>query len=103
MLAGVIVLAGLTTASGGRPEIAGMSARALGAIVYVGAFASGLDYLLYTFSIARLGPTRTSSVVYWTVSLRVALLALATLGEPITAESLANIALVIAGLLLLTA
>ncbi len=100
-LAGVLVLVVVTTVSGGWSGIAGMSARALGAIVYMGAFASGLGYLLYTFSVARLGPTRTSSVVYCTVPVFVALLALATLGEPITAVALASIALVVAGLRLL--
>ena len=97
-LAGVLVLAVACLDAATFRALAAMSGTTLAAILYMGLAASGLGYLLYTFSVDAIGPTRTSSVVYCTVPVLVAVLALATLGEPVTAVTLVSIAAVVTGL-----
>jgi drug/metabolite transporter (DMT)-like permease len=60
------------------PELLGMampSWPAILGIVYMGVGASGIGYLLFTLSTQRIGPTRSTSIVYSGVPIWVALLA----------------------------
>lgn len=100
-IAGVAILALTTLDADNIQALGAMSAGTFAAIAYMGIFASGLGYLLYTFSVDAIGPTRTASVVYCTVPIFVAVLALATLGDPLTGVTLISIAAVVAGLRLL--
>jgi drug/metabolite transporter (DMT)-like permease len=102
-LTGVLTLGLLTADANTWGELSRMSGATLAAIVYMGALASGVGYLLYSFSVETIGPTRTSAFVYCTVPVLVAFLALLTLGEPVTGVMVASIALVLVGLRLLHA
>jgi len=68
------------------------------ALLYMGIAASGIGYLLYNMSIKQIGPTRTSGVVYSTVPVFTAALALLFFAEPLTVPMLISTALVIVGL-----
>ncbi len=100
-LAGVLVLAVACLDGPTVLSLLAMSGTTLVAIAYMGLAASGLGYLLYTYSVEAIGPTRTSSIVYCTVPILVALLALAMLGEPLTAATVVSIGAVVTGLRLL--
>jgi len=64
-------------------------------------FASGVGYLLYTYSVASLGPTRTSGAVYGLVPIFVAVLAWLFFKEPITLPMVFSMLLVLTGLRLI--
>lgn len=70
------------------------------ALLYMGLVASGIGYLLYNMSIGQIGPTRTSGVVYSTVPVLTATLALFFFAEPFTVPMLVSIVLVAGGLYL---
>lgn len=79
-------------------RIMAMSSTVYWAVLYMGIVASGIGYLLYNLSIRRIGPTKTSSMVYSIVPVTVAMLAAVFFGEPITVVMAASIVLVIVGL-----
>jgi len=98
VLGGVVILALLAPVEQPFTQLAAASVTSVVSIVYMGVFASGVGYLLYTYSVARLGPTRTSGAVYWLVPVFVAVLAWLFFEEPITASMLFSMFLVLAGL-----
>jgi drug/metabolite transporter (DMT)-like permease len=67
-------------------------------IVYMGVGASGIGYLLFTLSTQRIGPTRSTSIVYSGVPIWVALLAWLFFRESVTPWMLVSIALILVGL-----
>ncbi len=71
------------------------------AVIYMGAGASGAGYLLYNLSIAGIGPTRTSGLVYSFLPMFVAILAFLIFGEPITLVMVFSAALILLGLRLM--
>lgn len=101
VLGGVIMLGLLGLAEQPLAQVAAMSATSLYSIVYMGLFASGLGYLLYTYSVASIGPTRTSGAVYGLVPLFVAVLAWLFFKEPITMPMVFSMLLVLTGLRLI--
>lgn len=102
-LFGVIMLLGLAFTEDWTWQIKTVSAASFWSIIYMGAVASGIGYLLYTLSIGKIGPTRTSSFVYSLVPIFVAILALLFFDEPITAVMLVSMAGILLGLRLLIA
>ena len=97
-LSGVAVLALAVPTHSSLAEFQDMSVSSAFSIVYMGIFASGLGYLLYNASVSRLGPTVTSGVVYGTVPVLVAILALIFFGQNITAPMLGSAGVVTLGL-----
>jgi drug/metabolite transporter (DMT)-like permease len=67
-------------------------------VLYMGIGASGIGYLLFTLSIQRIGPTKSTSIVYSGVPVWVALLAWLFFAEPVTPWMLASMALILLGL-----
>jgi drug/metabolite transporter (DMT)-like permease len=102
-LFGVIMLLGLAFTEDWTWQIKSVSAASFWSIIYMGAIASGIGYLLYTLSIGKIGPTRTSSFVYSLVPIFVAILALLFFDEPITAVMIVSMAGILLGLRLLMA
>lgn len=98
VLGGVIILSLLGLVEQPLVQIAAMSAASLYSIVYMGLFASGVGYLLYTYSVASIGPTRTSGAVYGLVPIFVAVLAWLFFEEPITMPMVFSMLLVLTGL-----
>jgi drug/metabolite transporter (DMT)-like permease len=95
---GVVLLFFLVQGEYPVRQIRTISAESIIAVLYMGVGASGLGYLFYNFSIEKLGPTRTSSLVYSQVPILVALMAYFVFGEPVTGIMWASIALIIAGI-----
>ncbi len=97
-LFGVIFLIGLSGLENqGNPAL-DMSMVSLGSILYMGLCASGVGYLLYNMSIRRIGPTKTSSMVYSLVPGFVAILARIVFNEPITGVMILSMGLILLGL-----
>ena len=67
-------------------------------IVYMGVGASGVGYLLFVRSTQRIGPTRSTSIVYGGVPVWVALLAWLFFAEPVTPWMVASMGLILLGL-----
>ena len=67
-------------------------------ILYMGIAASGIGYLLFTLSIQRIGPAKSTSIVYSGVPVWVALLAWLFFQEPVTPWMLVSMALILLGL-----
>ncbi|MFQ5824220.1 MAG: DMT family transporter [bacterium] len=67
-------------------------------VLYMGIAASGIGYLFYNLSIARIGPTKTSGFISSLVPIFVALLAWLFFSEPITLIMVLSIAFVLYGL-----
>ena len=97
------MLFGLAITEGWITQTKKISMASLWSVLYMGAAASGIGYLLYTLSIGRIGPTRTSSLVYSLVPIFVAILALLFFGEPITAVMIVSVAVILLGLRLMMA
>jgi drug/metabolite transporter (DMT)-like permease len=102
-LFGVIMLLGLAFTEDWTCQIKSVSAASFWSIIYMGVIASGIGYLLYTLSIGKIGPTRTSSFVYSLVPIFVAILAVLFFDEPITAVMIVSMAGILVGLHLLMA
>jgi drug/metabolite transporter (DMT)-like permease len=102
-LFGTIMLMGLAFTESWVRQLKNISTASAWSIIYMGAGASGIGYLLYTLSIGRIGPTRTSSLVYSLVPIFVAILALLFFGEPITAVMIISVAGILLGLRLMMA
>ncbi|MEM9088255.1 MAG: DMT family transporter [Cyanobacteria bacterium P01_F01_bin.53] len=82
-------------ANTGWPTLSWPSILGLG---YMGIGASGIGYLLFTLSIQRIGPTKSTSIVYSGVPIWVALLAWLFFAESVTPWMLVSMALILIGL-----
>jgi drug/metabolite transporter (DMT)-like permease len=102
-LFGAMLLFGLAFTENWIQQIRSISTASLWSVIYMGVFASGIGYLLYTLSIARIGPTRTSSFVYSLVPIFVAALALFFFGEPPTLVMFVSTTGILLGLWLMMA
>lgn len=100
VLSGVIILAFLASAHQPLSQLMVMSSTSWYALIYMGVFASGLGYLLYTYCVSNLGPTRTSTTVYALVPLFVTALAWVLFGQSITTAMLVSAVLILTGLYL---
>jgi len=67
-------------------------------VFYMGVGASGIGYLLFTLSTQRIGPTKSTSIVYSGVPVWAALLAGLFFVEPVTPWMLASMGLILLGL-----
>jgi len=67
-------------------------------VVYMGIGASGIGYLLFTLSTQRIGPTKSTSIVYSGVPVWVALLAWLFFKEPVTPWMIISMGLILLGL-----
>lgn len=74
------------------------SAATWAGVLYMGLLASGIGYLLYTLSVARLGATRTSGVVYGLVPVFTAVLSWTFFGETLTLFTIVTAVLILGGL-----
>lgn len=98
-LFGVLILAVITPIfEGVNPHIGEIGPTAVYSILYMGIIASGVGYFLYNQNVHEIGPTRTSSYVYSTVPVFVAVLAFLFFAEPITLLILLSVLLIITGL-----
>lgn len=100
-LFGTIMLLGLAFTENWIRQLEGISTASVWSIIYMGAAASGVGYLLYTLSIGEIGPTRTSSLVYSLVPIFVATLAWIFFGEPITTIMVISVVAILIGLRLM--
>lgn len=67
-------------------------------VLYMGIGASGIGYLLFTLSTQRIGPTKSTSIVYSSVPVWVALLAWFFFQEAITPWMIVSMSLILLGL-----
>ena len=67
-------------------------------VIYMGIGASGIGYLLFTISTQRIGPTKSTSIVYSGVPVWVALLAWLFFAEPVTPWMILSMMLILLGL-----
>ncbi len=95
---GVVVLVPLAIGEGLAGQLEEVSSATWGAVLYMGTGASGMGYLFYNFSIERLGPTRTSGLVYSFVPIFVAALAWSFFDEPVTRNMILSAGMILAGL-----
>ncbi|MGL5081590.1 MAG: DMT family transporter [Microcoleaceae cyanobacterium] len=96
-LSGFVLLTFLITSEDWRVQIQEISHTSLLAILYMGIGASGLGYLQYTLSVAKIGPTRTASLVYSFVPLFVTLLAFLFFQEQVTLVMILSMSLIVLG------
>ncbi|PSN76675.1 EamA/RhaT family transporter [filamentous cyanobacterium CCP4] len=96
-VAGVGQLLVLAAAERWWQQLTALSLASVVAIVYMGAAASGVAYLLFNLSIQQVGPTRTASVVYSLVPIFVAALAWLFFREPLTGAMVASMGLILLG------
>ena len=75
-----------------------LSPAAILGVFYMGIGASGIGYLLFTLSTQRIGPTKSTSIVYSGVPIWVALLAGLFFSEPVTPWMLLSMGLILIGL-----
>ncbi len=101
VLSGVAILALLALVEQPFAQVSAMSAASWYSILYMGLFASGIGYLLYTYSVASLGPTRTAGAVYALVPVFVVVLAWLFFDQPITAPMMLSMTLILTGLRLI--
>jgi drug/metabolite transporter (DMT)-like permease len=101
MVAGLLVLAPFWAFELWEGARIPMTPAALGAVLYIGVFASLLAFILWNRCVATLGATVTG-VSFHLVALFTALLAFVALGEPVRGYHLAGIALILAGFFVTT-
>ena len=75
-----------------------LSWESVAGVFYMGIGASGIGYLLFTLSTQRIGPTKSTSIVYSGVPVWVALLAWLFFAEPVTPWMIVSMALILLGL-----
>ncbi|MBE9076737.1 DMT family transporter [Romeria aff. gracilis LEGE 07310] len=97
-LFGILQLLVLTLPELWRSGLPQPSLAASLGILYMGIGASGLGYLLFVLSTQRIGPTKSTSIVYSGVPFWVALLAWLFFREPITPWMVVSVALILLGL-----
>ena len=98
---GVFMLAVPAILEGLFSQLSTISSKAIWGVLYMGTGASGLAFILYNKSIAEIGATKTSGVVYSLVPLVAAVLAWLFFSDPLTPVLLISAALIIVGLMLL--
>lgn len=97
-LAGVVQLLLLVIPELMQTGWPGLSGASVLGILYMGIGASGIGYLLFTISIQRIGPTKSTSIVYSGVPVWVALLAWLFFQEPVTPWMIVSMGLILVGL-----
>lgn len=97
-VSGVVQLLFLAALERWWQQLGGISPASLWSILYMGVAASGAGYLLFNLSVARIGPTRSASVVYSGVPIFVAALAWLFFREPVTPVMVASMGLILAGM-----
>ena len=75
-----------------------LSVASMLGILYMGVGASGIGYLLFTISTQRIGPTKSTSIVYSGVPVWVALLAWLFFQQPVTPWMIVSMCLILLGL-----
>ncbi|MGB3293512.1 MAG: DMT family transporter [Phormidesmis sp.] len=75
-----------------------LSWESVAGVFYMGIGASGIGYLLFTLSTQRIGPTKSTSIVYSGVPVWVALLAWLFFTEPVTPWMIVSMGLILLGL-----
>ena len=100
-LFGTFLLAVLAFTENFIGQIREISAASFWSIIYMGVGVSGIGYLLFNLSVAKIGPTRTAGVVYSLVPVFVAILALLFFAEAITFVMIASGGLILIGLRLM--
>ena len=75
-----------------------LSLPAILGVIYMGIGASGIGYLLFTLSTQRIGPTKSTSIVYSGVPVWVALLAWLFFKESVTPWMIVSMGLILLGL-----
>ena len=97
-LFGVVQLLFLVVPELLRTGFPSLSPASILGVFYMGIGASGIGYLLFTLSTQRIGPTKSTSIVYSGVPVWVALLAWLFFQEPVTPWMLVSMALILLGL-----
>lgn len=75
-----------------------LSVSSIFGVIYMGIGASGIGYLLFTLSTQRIGPTKSTSIVYSGVPVWVAILAWLFFKESVTPWMIASMGLILLGL-----
>ena len=81
-----------------RSGFPSLSIPAILGVIYMGIGASGIGYLLFTLSTQRIGPTKSTSIVYSGVPMWVALLAWLFFRESVTPWMAVSMGLILLGL-----
>ncbi len=97
-LFGVMQLLLLVTPTLLKTGLPSLSVASILSVFYMGIGASGIGYLLFTISTQRIGPTKSTSIVYSGVPVWVALLAWLFFKEPVTPWMLVSMGLILVGL-----
>ena len=97
-LSGVLMLLALSAIENPIPQMKDMSLKSGLGILYMGLFASGLAYILYSMSVDRIGPTKTSSFVYSVVPIFVSIQASLFFGQTVTPVMAFSILMIVIGL-----
>ena len=100
MLSGVCCLSVLVLREDMFSQLRTISAASCFSLLYMGIVASGLGYLLFNKSVKRIGPTKTTSVVYSFVPIIVLFLSQLFFREQIVFTNILSIFLIIAALTL---
>jgi len=98
---GVITLFFLTFAENNIHQIVHISETSVLALMYMGIFSAGITYLLYNYNIEKIGPTKTSSIVYSCVPIFVTILSILFFDEKLTIALLLSLTFIIIGFNLL--
>jgi drug/metabolite transporter (DMT)-like permease len=101
MASGLVVLMPFWVVELARGARIPVDPASVGAVLYIGVFASLFAFILWSRCVATLGATVTG-VSFHLVALFTALLALLVLGEPVRAFHLAGIALILLGFFVTT-
>ena len=97
-LFGVLQLLLLVSPEVARSGFPSLSLPSILGVVYMGVGASGIGYLLFTLSTQRIGPTKSTSIVYSGVPVWVALLAWLFFRESVTPWMIVSMGLILLGL-----
>lgn len=97
-LSGVLQLIILVTPEVLRSGLPSLSLPSILGVIYMGIGASGIGYLLFTISTQRIGPTKSTSIVYSGVPVWVSLLAWLFFQEAVTPWMIVSMGLILLGL-----
>ena len=99
MLVATLIMSCVVAVSGVEPDQFDLGAASLGAVLYLGLFSTACANLIYFHLVSRLGATRMSQVNF-AVPLGGAILGFAVLGEPLTAQRLIALAIIMVSIYL---
>lgn len=68
------------------------------ALLYMGVFAAGISYLLFNYTIVKMGPIKSSGIIYSSIPIFVTILSILFFNEEITDQLIISLILVIVGL-----